>query len=94
MKVLIISDNPKRQRFHQIELLKNTLQNKIKNDVDLFAISRDFLFFNSTVIKNGSSMVLEELKSILKGKPYSLYVVSLEIENFKKILPFNKENFL
>ena len=40
------------------------------------------------------SIVLEKLEDILKSGLYSLYVVSLKAENFGKIFPSERKNFL
>ena len=96
MKILIISDDPGKETFRQVENFKNLLQNKAKNKVDLLALSPESLFLNNRLIgrKIDTPKVLEKLESILKRGPYSLYVVSLKAENFKKIFPSEKRNFL
>lgn len=96
MKTLIISDNPERQSFRQIEIFKDFLQNKVQNRVDIFALSSKSLLFNNRVIskRTNALRVLEEIEAVLKRGLYSFYIVSLEAENLKKIFPFEKANFL
>ena len=96
MKILIISDDPEKESFRQIEIFKNLLQNKAKNKVDLFALSPESLFLNNRLISRRTDIhiVLEKLESILKRGLYSLYIVSLKGENFKKIFPSEKKDFL
>ena len=96
MKILIISDDPEKESFRQIEIFKDFLQNKVKNKVDLFALSPECLFLNKRVISRRTdvSIILKKLEGILKSGLYSLYVVSLKAENFRKIFPSEKKNFL
>jgi len=96
MKVLIISDDPEKDSFRPIKILRDSLQNKIKNKVDLFALSPQCLFLNDRVISERAdvSTVLEKLEDVLKSGFYSLYVVSLKAENFKKIFPSERKDFL
>jgi len=96
MKILIISDNPERKSFRPIEVLKDFLQNKAQKKVDLFALSPKSLFLNGKVIskRTDASKVLEELEAILRKGLYSLYIISLEAHNLKKIFPSKKKNFL
>jgi len=96
MNILIISDDPEKESFRQIEIFKDFLQNKVKNKVDMFALSPECLFLNNRVISRRSdvSIILKKLEDILKSGLYSLYVVSLKVENFKKIFPSKRKNFL
>ena len=47
MKILVISDQPKRKSFIRILKLKDLLQNKVQKKVDLLVFSQELLFFNS-----------------------------------------------
>ncbi len=92
MKILMISDNPERPSFHQIENLREVLQSKLQKKIDLLVFSQKFFIFNEQKIeKHTFTQLLNELKLILDRGLYSLFVISLEKSNGEKLF-FSKDN--
>ena len=95
MRVLMISDQLERKSFCQIESLKDALQNKTQQKIDLFVFSKESFLFNGQKTKEiDVFQTLKKLESIIDSGRYSLYVVSLEKLNIEKLFFSSSENIL
>lgn len=93
MNVLIISDDPERESFRQIVLLKREIENVTKKHADLITFSSSGLYFNQKLIIKQTNNLLIKLHHIFKGKAYSLIIISLGLKYLKQLFP-NKHNIL
>lgn len=94
-KILIISDQPKRPSFHQIENLREVLQIQLEQKIDLLVFSQKSLLFNEQIRKaNDVAQILKEVESIIDRGLYSFYVISLEKSNIAKLFFSKEENIL
>jgi hypothetical protein len=91
MNVLIISDDPERESFRQIEILKRQIENVIKKQADLIAFSFDGIYFNQKIVTKQTGNLLTKLVPIFKGKAYSLFIISLGLKYLTQLFP-NKHN--
>lgn len=95
MKILMISDHPERPSFHQIENLREVLQSKLQQKIDLLVFSQKYFIYKEQKIKeNDVAQILKELESIIDRGLYSLYVVSLEKSNSEKLFFSKEQNLL
>jgi len=95
MKILMISDYPERPSFHQIKNLREVLQSKLQQKIDLAVFSpKSFIYNEQKIVKYYVVQTLNELESIIDRGLYSLYVVSLEKTNSEKLFFSKEENLL
>ena len=87
MNALIISDEPERKSFGQILSLKKEIQGLCRNKVDLLIFSNKGIFLNREQIGKKAGTAVKLLESLLSEKTYGLIVISLELNNLKKLFP-------
>lgn len=87
MNVLIISDEPDRESFRQILLLKQYIKNLLRKKIDLLTFSYNGIFLNGKWMRSELSpnAILSTLQNILKKKAYLVYIVSLELKYLKLV---------
>jgi hypothetical protein len=84
LKVLIISDDPESKLFYQITSLRKAIQ-ELGENVDLLVLSDKGTFLNKKRIDEKVRENSRFLKLISREKPYAVIVVSLELNNLKKL---------
>jgi hypothetical protein len=87
MNILLISDDPERKSFGQIASLKKQMQGRGRNNVDLFIFSNKGIFLNQGKIGKKASLALTLLERLISEKKHDLIVVSLKLNNLKKLFP-------
>jgi hypothetical protein len=92
VKVLIITDEPEAPAFDQIVGLRKAIQ-ELVGKVDLLAFSKDYIFFNQKKISEKGDTNIGSAQNILAKKRYTLIIVSLGIDNLRKIF-FEKSNIM
>jgi hypothetical protein len=83
MGVLIISDEPEKPSFHQIQLLKEEIQ-ALGEKVDLVTLTSTTICLNEKEIRK-NSILMTFLEQRLLEKKYSTIVVSLVLKNLKRL---------
>ena len=92
MKVLIIADEPEAPAFDQIIGLRKAIE-ELVGKVDLLAFSKDGIFFNQKKISEIGDTNIGSAQNILAKKRYTLIIVSLAVDNLKKLF-FEKSNIV
>ena len=92
VKVLIIADEPEAPAFDQIIGLIKAIQ-ELVGKVDLLTFSRDSIFFNQKKISEKGDTNIGSAQNILAKKRYTLIIVSLAVDNLKKLF-FEKSNIV
>jgi hypothetical protein len=92
VKVLIIADEPETPAFDQIVGLRKAIQ-ELVGKVDLLAFSGDVIFFNQKKIGERGDTNIGSVQNILAKKRYTLIIVSLAVDNLKKLF-FEKSNIV
>ena len=92
MKVLIIADEPEAPAFDQIIGLRKAIE-ELVGKVDLLAFSKDGIFFNQKKISEIGDTNIGSAQNILAKKRYILIIVSLAVDNLKKLF-FEKSNIV
>jgi hypothetical protein len=92
VKVLIIADEPEAPAFDQIIGLRTAIEELVEK-VDLLAFSRDCIFFNQKQISEKGDTNVGSAQNILAKNRYTLIIVSLAIDNLKKLF-FEKSNIV
>lgn len=87
MNILLISDEPERESFCQITSLKKEMQGLARSNVDLFVFSNKGIFLNQKQIGEKASLALKLLERLISEKKPDLVVVSLKLNNLKKLFP-------
>lgn len=89
MNVLIVSDDPERESFRQISMLKNDIEGITTKRIDLVAFSTSGVFLNQKLIakKPNESEILATLENVLKRKEYSIFIISLGLRFLKQLFP-------
>jgi hypothetical protein len=92
VKVLIIADEPEAPAFDRIIGLRKAIQ-ELVGKVDLLAFSKDCIFFNEKKISEKGDTNIGSAQNILAKNRYTLIIVSLAIDNLKKLF-FEKSNIV
>ena len=90
MNVLIVSDEPERKSFTQISSLKKEIMRLDRNKVDSFTFSKKGIFLNEERIGNNVGIALKLLESLLNERTYRLIVISLDLNNLRKLFLENQ----
>ena len=85
MNILLISDEPERKTFDQITILKKEMERVGRNEVDSFIFSKEGIFLNQEQIGKKASIALKLLERLIVGKKFDLLVISLKLNNLKKL---------
>lgn len=89
MPFLIISDESKRPSFRPIEVFRKELMAIKNSKVDLFIYDNTITLEKSKKSKKNCELLLEEISNT----KYDVIIVSLQLQNLKKIL-LKKSNIL